>query len=257
MKFFSALLSLVFPLLLFSINVCSQEQNPISRVIYKIRQATTPENDSLEMRTSPVAKKLADKTMNALEEVECELFFDTTSSLFRRKEKLALEKDFGYRSASVFAGGVRYKNLKDKIKIEQRHSLGETLTIYYPFAQYNWKISKEKRTISGYTCYKATATIEERDIISDTIKHIMVTAWFTPEIPAPFGPKGIDGLPGLVVEGTTNGKIFFYMEAFQPAYSNDKNILKKPKGGIDITEEKYVKLLYEKMTPILKRDRNN
>ena len=54
-----------------------------------------------------------------------------------------------------------------------------------------WEFSPEESTsIVGYECNKATADFAGRTY----------TAWFTPEIPLPFGPYKFGGLPGLILK---------------------------------------------------------
>lgn len=53
-----------------------------------------------------------------------------------------------------------------------------------------WKISRDSKEIGKFTCKKATTFFRGRQY----------TAWFTNEIPVPFGPWKLQGLPGLILE---------------------------------------------------------
>ncbi|MGS2737722.1 GLPGLI family protein [Sinomicrobium sp. M5D2P17] len=240
------LFSIILAFLLLPVNAFAQKNGNVTYVTYGIR---------LINKVGPGSQKEKDmdeQIVNGLKDVECELFFDETSSLFRRKEKLGFGCDFGYTMAAALAGGIQYKNLKEKLKIEQRESLGETFRVIYPFEQYQWEITKETKKIGDYLCYKAEALVEGEDLIKATKKMNKMIAWFTPEIPVSFGPKGIDGLPGLVLEGISNEKVLYYMKTITFNYSDVNHDLQKPKGGIEISDEKYQELLKEKMLPILR-----
>lgn len=52
-----------------------------------------------------------------------------------------------------------------------------------------WELTNETRRINGLTCFKA---------ISKN-RHLMLTAWYTKDIPVSNGPSTYQGLPGLVV----------------------------------------------------------
>ena len=64
----------------------------------------------------------------------------------------------------------------------------------------DWKITSDEKFINGNKCFKATCTLKED--LGDGELNVLypVTAWFCPEIKYPYGPKGIGGLPGLIVE---------------------------------------------------------
>lgn len=54
----------------------------------------------------------------------------------------------------------------------------------------DWKLINESQTINTFSCKKATLHYKGRDWV----------AWYTPEIPLPYGPYKFTGLPGLVVK---------------------------------------------------------
>lgn len=68
-----------------------------------------------------------------------------------------------------------------------------------------WKlISEDTKTIGGFECYKATANFRGSEI----------TAYYSPEIPIPFGPFKFKGLPGLILEVfNTNSSYKYYWQA--------------------------------------------
>lgn len=56
--------------------------------------------------------------------------------------------------------------------------------------KWSWKILPEKKKVGGFICQKARATFRGSNF----------TAWFTTEIPVPFGPWKAKDLPGLILE---------------------------------------------------------
>ena len=57
-----------------------------------------------------------------------------------------------------------------------------------PIPQLQWTMARGDSTILGYLCHKATTRFRGRDYI----------AWYTEEIPFPYGPFKFGGLPGLI-----------------------------------------------------------
>lgn len=92
-----------------------------------------------------------------------------------------------------------------------------------------WQLTQETRTINGYLTYKATRSKGK------------VIAWYTPEIPISFGPKGEYGLPGLILELEV-GKIIFKVTKI---VLNPKEEIKveEPTGGKRVSFEEYKKIM--------------
>jgi len=87
--------------------------------------------------------------------------------------------------------------------IEQVDFLGEKLLIIEPSKQFEWILTTETKNILGYRCYKANYFKE------GVTNNLKIEAWYAPELPYQFGPKGYHGLPGLILEIIRNEKLAF------------------------------------------------
>ncbi len=102
---------------------------------FQFYQTNADENDTLTLVTYKIAPLVRiskepssqeDQDFeNALDKIECELYFNKSNSVFKMVEKLDLENDFSYKLATNFASGTYYTDLIAKIKIEQIRILGE------------------------------------------------------------------------------------------------------------------------------------
>lgn len=92
-----------------------------------------------------------------------------------------------------------------------------------------WEISQETKIIGGYLCYRA-------EYQNPLYKYKKPVAWFTPKIPASYGPKIFTGLPGLILELEDNIVTFTAIKI--ELNPKEKIVIKKPKGE-EITKEKY------------------
>ena len=80
-----------------------------------------------------------------------------------------------------------------------------------------WDIAEETKMIGVYKVQKATAHFRGRDY----------TAWFTPQIPLPYGPWKLVGLPGLILEAyDTDKEIYWYFKNIE--YPTKHSYLLKP-----------------------------
>lgn len=233
---------LLYLIILFSICEVVSSQGNCIKVTYKIQR-----NSSSKTNDSSKQVEIKEGINKNITNLEYQLYCYSNESLFFLEEKMEFEDDFYYKIARILGGeGLYYKNTNDKIKFKLKDVSGIKFNIINNFIEYNWEITKETKFINGYLCYKASSKFEEYDYLRKRNNSFSPEVWFTPEISYPFGPKGFDGLPGLVLEASLDGKTIFYATKIDFSSSDCERILKKPKGGKDISKDDFLKLIAEK-----------
>jgi GLPGLI family protein len=77
----------------------------------------------------------------------------------------------------------------------------------------DWKLSNETKKIGSYTVNKAIGKFRGRTY----------TAWYTQEIPLPYGPWKLQGLPGLILEAyDTDKELMIYFKSI--AYPTNQSV---------------------------------
>lgn len=94
-----------------------------------------------------------------------------------------------------------------------------------------WDYFEDKKTIAGYECFKAQCILGTDYGDGEIIYSYPITAWYCPKIKNQFGPKGIGGLPGIILELNQNLTTFKAL----------KVDLNSPKENISIPNEKIIK----------------
>ena len=183
-------------------------------------------NITLEMQ-----KNMQDR-MKAMFEKTFILNFDKSASIYKEEEKLDSpgQNNGGMRmmSSMTGGGGTYYKDIKQKVYTVDKEFMGKEFLVKDSLPNLNWKMEGETRVIGGYNCFKATAirpisktdmrnfgppkeestatksddTKKKTNFMDDTAiaKEVVITAWYTPEIPVNQGPESYWGLPGLILE---------------------------------------------------------
>lgn len=85
----------------------------------------------------------------------------------------------------------------------------------------DWQLEKETKKIGNFTVLKATGKFRGR----------VYTAWYTLEIPLPYGPWKLQGLPGLILEAYDKDKeIYIYFKSLEYPTTNSAKItqIKRP-----------------------------
>jgi len=110
-----------------------------------------------------------------------------------------------------------------------------------------WEISTETKKIGKFSCIKATANFRGRNYV----------AWFTTEIPLPYGPWKLKGLPGLIIEAYDTDKfVFWYFKNLEYPTSKSEELITFQKTN----STQFVEYLqYKKMQQnlIIKREEKN
>lgn len=117
------------------------------------------------------------------------------------KKKLE-EYNFEYETVETTITASKVNYFKDfNKKVYEKISVLENTETYIKdsIPQINWKITGEKKSISGYECTKAIA---DRKVMGYPLK---ISAWFCDKIPINDGPFDFQGLPGFILELSVDG----------------------------------------------------
>ncbi len=192
-------------LFIFTFSLSAQSINGKAYYISKTK-ANYSTNISAEKKREldEKAKRLFEKTLV--------LDFNQTESFYKEEESLDDSGNLyreGYLAATggYLSNGI-YKNIKNDTIIEQREFLGKLFLIKDSVPKFKWKLENESKKIGDYIVFKATMvqkidSTDYRMIGTQNIKsdgNIIVTAWYTPQIPVSAGPDIYGGLPGLILE---------------------------------------------------------
>jgi GLPGLI family protein len=213
-----------------------QAQEFQGMAVYESRTSTSDFKSRMEgnKNMTPDMQKRIEENMKKMFEKTFILNFNKTASIYKEEEKLeaSTQGGGGFRMMSSFAGGggTFYKDVKDKQYSNDKEFMGKEFLVKDSLTSLAWKMEAETRVIGGYTCYKATAVKkpsatdfrnmrprkedadkkegakpadDKKTNFLDAVevpKEIVITAWYTPEIPVSQGPEGYWGLPGLILE---------------------------------------------------------
>lgn len=188
---------------------------------------------------SPETKKQINYVDDILKQNEYCLYISKNRSIYKKINKIeSIEETNKFAViAKTLSGGTYYCDTEAKEKICQKEN-GEIFNITRPLDEYKWTFTNESKMINGYKCYKATSHKEEFSKFRGKSISISPIVWYAPELPLPFGPSGLDGLPGLVLEGSMNGKSYFYATKIDFDLKEKINF-ERPTKGKYVTPQEY------------------
>lgn len=194
--------------------------------------------------------KIMDNIFLNTKKVKSTLTFSNKESIYKVNKKLSIidRGNLAEKFSLLTAGGsnIFYTSIITNTNETQNcQTLDECFLIKSKFKK--WQLTQETKEISGYVCYKAIFVENVKGKIVKTI------AWYTPKITVSFGPKGYNGLPGLVLE-LDNEKLFFKATKIILNPKEKVKILKPTKGD-KVTEEEF-QVLVKKVSDHLFGKRN-
>lgn len=250
---------LVLTLLTIAVNAQSNFQG---KVVYMSK--TTMDMNFGGRQLSEEQKKRIQQRMKSFLEKTYTLNFNKIESTYKEEEKLGApgQGSRGRFGMMSFTGGARYKNTKDATVLEETEFFGKKFLISEGGKKPEWKLSGDTKKIGNYICYKATL---EKEISAFSFanfgrrgrgnnnngkkdekpKKMIVTAWYTPQIPVSQGPAEYWGLPGLILEINAGRTTVLCTEITMNP--KEKIFIKKPKRGKKVTREEYNKIVKKKM----------
>ncbi len=227
-------------------------------------------------------KQIMDRMKNFLEK-EFTLSFTKNESFYKEEEALAAPGAGGGRWGGGFVQGGIYKNVADNAYARENNMFGKTFLVKDTLNNLKWELVKESKMIGQYPVFKAVATrdIEQniwsrmgrraRDAQKEREKKVdslstgdedkkpeveepkteTIVAWYTPMIPASHGPDDFGGLPGLILElSTNNTTILCTKVVLNP---QEAIVIEAPTKGKEMTREEYAKTIEEKAKEMAER----
>ncbi|SEF43110.1 GLPGLI family protein [Flavobacterium urumqiense] len=226
---------------------------------------------------TPDMQKIIEERMKKMFEKTFILNFDKSASIYKEEEKLEApgQGSGGMRmlASMTGGGGTFYKNVKDKSYTVDKDFMGKEFLVKDSLPNLKWKMESETRVIGGYNCFKATAvrhasktdfrnlrpkkeetaTVKPADAAKKTSfmdemdmpKEVIITAWYTPEIPVNQGPENYWGLPGLILE-VNDGKTVILCSKVV-LNSKVKADIKAPTNGKVISQKEFDETVIKKI----------
>jgi len=215
----------ILQILIFTFTISVSSQDFQGQAFYKTQ--TSMDFGSWGDRMSAEQKKAMKERMKPFLEPVYILTFDKTKSIYQQEETLDAPGSGGGRGWGKMwasAGGPVYKDIATQKSLQSTEFMGKKFLISNDQNKIKWVMEKEQKMIGNYLCFKATAQVskpktmtsvwrkaeKENDSIKDSANYeaqedySMVTAWYTPQIPVSHGPAEFGGLPGLILELTTD-----------------------------------------------------
>ena len=277
MKIFSCV-----ALILLTVN--SFAQNISGKAFYESKTTVDMNEFGNREMSEDMKKQIAERMKSMLEKTYI-LTFNNNESIYKEQEKLdagAGGRGFGMMMSS-FSAGKQYKNIEKNQILEEREFFGKQFLINDTITNLEWKLEKESKQIGQYVAFKATAMKkidpndfsmarrrnrnrdrkedekEGEEVKNDSVakensdpfdeievpKEMLVTAWYTPQIPVSNGPGEYAGLPGLILEmNIYRTTILCSKIVINP---NEADPIDAPDKGKEVSREEYNKIIKEKM----------
>ena len=128
-----------------------------------------------------------------------------------------------------------YLDLDKNELVRQVEFMGRLFLVSDTMAPKPWKLTNKMTKILDYTCMGAELKQDGKEIL----------AYFTSEIPLPFGPEEFGGLPGLVLAVEIDGATAFLAQSVELTPAT-KDAVAKPEDGKKVTQEQFDIIVEEK-----------
>lgn len=237
---------------------------------YKSKRKVAIKLDSTQINSE--MQKLIQERLKKQFEKTFKLTFNKEESIYKEEESLGAPNVAGgnVQVLMINSGGgdVLYKNTKENRFANQNDVFGKIFLVKDKLNKLDWKLENETKNIGEYTCYKATMTRERRVIQRTTttingnkksneeenpeMEEIIITAWYTPQIPVNSGPGNYYGLPGLILEVNDGSETVICSKIVL----NPKNkvAISEPSKGKEVTQDKFDAIMEKKMKEMQERN---
>ncbi len=202
--------------ILFLINLYGQSY----KVIYKVKPTENYEPIAADKHMKKKMDRMNKQIFEVAKDFKYILKFNANESIYTFQEPMKPE----FVSNIIFymacmSGGNKdiYQNKKENITLLKTKFKGRDI-LEKNKLELDWQITKEQGKIGKYKVIKAS---KDRAV-----------AWFTPDIPVPFGPKGAGGLPGLILKYEFGPRVIYADKIIKGDFK-----IERPEGPVKEFEE--------------------
>ncbi|TXE17651.1 GLPGLI family protein [Psychroserpens burtonensis] len=271
--------SIILLLLFLSLQVSAQDFQ--GQAIYQTKTSMDMSGWGGDQMSEQRKKQIADRMKSMLEKTYV-LNFNRSESTYKEEEKLAAPGSNNSRwggMMSSFTGGPQYKNVKEFLILQEQEFFGKQFLVKDSLSSLDWKLGSETKQIGQYTCFKATTIkpVDDMDFMSmrrrnrgndekkegeekadstkkesddpfdelEVPKFVVVTAWYTPQIPVSTGPGEYHGLPGLILEVTADKTVMLCTKIVMNP--QEREAIDRPEKGDIVTREEYNQIMKDKI----------
>lgn len=194
------------------------------------------------------------------------LSFDKHVSVYKEEVQLKEPKpQVGKTRVFSFGGSgasdVYFKNTQEKIFVNETEIMGKRFLVKDKLPEYEWELSSETKNIGNYTCYKATYSKEVENTKMSSVngkltevkkkETMVITAWYTTQVPLANGPKNYQGLPGLILEINDGKTTIVCTEII--LNPTEKISIEEPKKGKIVSLKKYTEIQKQKSKELMEK----
>lgn len=142
-------------------------------------------------------------------EVDLMLFtlkYNGSYSFFKKEKNIPINRFQSALATILIKSNIAwYQEIKKSESKFENEIKGESYQVINNDYFNNWKLLDQVKVIDSYACYKA----EKKVFNSRSGKYSYVEAWYTPDIPVPYGPIGSGGLPGLILQFKIPNRVIY------------------------------------------------
>ena len=185
------------------------------------------------LKKKPKFKGIIERNLQATKDIEYDLIVLNKKAKFIPVTSMANDYSQSTNYTKVLGGVDELYTTLNPLEIFRKNRyFPENIIKVDPI---HWTLVNEKKNVLGFSCYKAIGITEIKTTKGKLLKNTII-AWYTNEIPIPFGPKDLSGLPGLVIQSKdSRGLSFEYVKLEEKEIK--LNDIKRPNGTIISNDE--------------------
>ncbi len=190
------------------------------KVVYKVKPNENYEPMTDDENMKKKMGKMNQQIFEVVRDFKYILIFNSDESIYTFEESMKPDyvPDIIFYMACMSGGNKDvYQNRKENITLKKVKYKGKDI-LEKNKLESDWQITNEQGKIGNYKVIKA---FKDRAV-----------AWFTPDIPVPFGPNGAGGLPGLILKYEFGPRVIYADKIIKGNFK-----IERPKGQVKEFEE--------------------